>query len=69
MPSFYMMKTFKVNPDIIFPSNVFVRDYDGSRRDNIGEIKLKMTIGPVYFMIVFQVIDTETLYNFLWGRT
>lgn len=53
MPSFYMMKTFKVNPDIIFPSNVFVRDYDGSRRDNIGEIKLKMTIGPVEFMIVF----------------
>ena len=45
-----------------------MRAYDGSRRDTIGEIKLNMTIGAVAFMIVFQVMDMETSYNFLLGR-
>ncbi|XP_069152733.1 uncharacterized protein [Solanum lycopersicum] len=40
----------------IRPSNVFVRAYDSSRRDSIGEIKLNLKIGPVVFMIVFQEI-------------
>jgi len=47
---------------------VCVRAYDGSRQDTIGEIKLNMTIGPVEFMIVFQVMDMDTSYNFLLGR-
>lgn len=62
------LQSFKVNTDRIRPSNVFVRAYDGSRRDTIGEIKLNMTIGPVVFTIVFQVMDMETSYNFLLGR-
>ncbi|XP_027771374.1 uncharacterized protein LOC114076473 [Solanum pennellii] len=62
------LQSLKVNTDIICPSNVFVRAYDGSRRDTIGEIKLNMTIGPVVFTIVFQVMDMETSYNFLLGR-
>ncbi|KAH0682673.1 hypothetical protein KY285_020179 [Solanum tuberosum] len=40
----------------------------GSGHDTIGEIKLNMTIGPVDFMIVFQVMDMDTSYNFLLGR-
>ncbi|KAH0737648.1 hypothetical protein KY290_036353 [Solanum tuberosum] len=40
---------------------------DGGSRDTIGEIKLSMTIGSVGFMIVFQVIDMDTSYNFLLG--
>ncbi|XP_069151790.1 uncharacterized protein [Solanum lycopersicum] len=62
------LQSSKVNIDRIRPSNVFVRAYDGSRRDTIGEIKLNMTIGLVVFMIVFQVMDMETSYNFLLGR-
>ncbi|XP_027767963.1 uncharacterized protein LOC114074305 [Solanum pennellii] len=62
------LQSLKVNTDRIRPSNVFVRAYDGSRRDTIGEIKLNMTIGPVVFTIVFQVMDMETSYNFLLGR-
>ncbi|XP_049393035.1 uncharacterized protein LOC125857472 [Solanum stenotomum] len=54
--------------DRIRPSNIFVLAYDGSRRDTIGEIKLNMTIGPVDFMIVFQVMNMDTSYNFLLGR-
>ena len=61
------LQSLKVNTDRICPSNVFVRAYDGSRRDTIGEIKLSMTIGTVDFMIVFQVMDMETSYNFLLG--
>ncbi|KAH0773631.1 hypothetical protein KY290_010768 [Solanum tuberosum] len=63
-----ILQSLKINPDIIRPSNVFARAYDGSRRDTFGEIKLNMTIGPVDFMIVFQVMDMDTSYNFLLGR-
>ena len=62
------LQILKVNTDRIRPSNVFVRAYDSSRRDSIGEIKLNLKIGPVVFMIVFQVMDMETTYNFLLGR-
>ncbi|KAH0737644.1 hypothetical protein KY290_036349 [Solanum tuberosum] len=61
------LQSLKINPDRIRPSNVFVQAYDGSRQDTIGEIKLNMTIGPVEFMIVFQVMDMDTSYNFLLG--
>ncbi|XP_049373001.1 uncharacterized protein LOC125837979 [Solanum verrucosum] len=50
------LQNLKISLDKIRPSNIFVRAYDGSRRDTIGEIKLNMTIGPVDFMIVFQEI-------------
>ena len=45
-----------------------MRDYDGSTRDIIGEIKLNVTIGLVDFTIVFQVMDMKTSYNILLGR-
>ncbi|XP_070040057.1 uncharacterized protein [Nicotiana tomentosiformis] len=53
----------------IWISSVSIRAFDGSKRDNIGEIELTMTIGPVDFNIVFQVLDMETSYNFLLGRS
>ena len=62
------VESLKVNLDRIRHSNVFVQAYDGSRRDTVGEIKLSMTIGPVDFLIVFQVMDMEISYNFLLGR-
>ncbi|XP_019238934.1 PREDICTED: uncharacterized protein LOC109218987 [Nicotiana attenuata] len=49
-------------------SSVSIRAFDGSKRDTIGEIELTMTIGPVDFNIVFQVLDMKTSYNFLLGR-
>ncbi|KAG5620527.1 hypothetical protein H5410_005745 [Solanum commersonii] len=62
------MQRLKINRNRIRPNNVFVRAYDDLRRDTIGEIKLNMTIGPVDFMIVFQVMDMDISYNFLLGR-
>ncbi|XP_070026150.1 uncharacterized protein [Nicotiana sylvestris] len=62
------LQSMKINTDRIRPSNVCIRAFDGSARDTMGEINLTMTIGPVDFEIVFQVVDMVTSYNFLLGR-
>ncbi|XP_009610714.2 uncharacterized protein [Nicotiana tomentosiformis] len=58
-----------IDTNRIRTSNVSIRAFDGSRRDTIGEIELTMTISPVDFNIVFQVLNMETSYNFLLGRS
>ncbi|XP_075083257.1 uncharacterized protein LOC142167006 [Nicotiana tabacum] len=62
------LQQLNIDNNRIRTSNVSIRAFDGSKRDTIGEIKLTMTIGPVDFNIVFQVLDMETSYNFLLGR-
>ncbi|XP_070017117.1 uncharacterized protein [Nicotiana sylvestris] len=62
------LPSMKINTDRIRHSNVHIRAFDGSARDTMGEINLTMTIGPVDFEIVFQVVDMVTSYNFLLGR-
>ncbi|XP_070014219.1 uncharacterized protein [Nicotiana sylvestris] len=62
------LQGMKINTDRIRPSNVHIRAFDSSARDTIGEINLTMTIGPVDFENVFQVVDMDTFYNFLLGR-
>ncbi|XP_070002247.1 uncharacterized protein [Nicotiana sylvestris] len=62
------LQGMKINIDRIRTNNVCIWAFDGSARDTIGEINLTMTIGPVDFEIVFQVVDMDTSYNFLLGR-
>ncbi|XP_070009740.1 uncharacterized protein [Nicotiana sylvestris] len=62
------LQSMKINTDRIRPRNVRIRAFDGSARDTMGEINLTMTIAPVDFEIVFQVVDMVTSYNFLLGR-
>jgi len=62
------LQSMKINTDRIRPNNVSIHDFDSLARDTIGEINLTMTIGPVNFEIVFQVVDMETSYNFILGR-
>ncbi|XP_075095793.1 uncharacterized protein LOC142173842 [Nicotiana tabacum] len=62
------LQQLNIDTNRIRTSNVSIRAFDGSKRDTIGEIELTMTIGPVDFNIVFQVLDMETSYNFLLGR-
>ncbi|XP_075106868.1 uncharacterized protein LOC142179880 [Nicotiana tabacum] len=62
------LQQLNIGNNRIRTSNVSIRAFDGSKRDTIGEIELTMTIGPVDFNIVFQVLDMETSYNFLLGR-
>ncbi|XP_070047520.1 uncharacterized protein [Nicotiana tomentosiformis] len=58
-----------IDTNRIQTSNVSIRSFDDSRRDTIGEIELTITIDPVDFNIVFQVLDMETSYNCLLGRS
>ncbi|XP_070034790.1 uncharacterized protein [Nicotiana tomentosiformis] len=62
------LQRLNIDTNRIRTSNVSIRAFDGSRRDTIGEIELTMTIGPVDFNIVFQVLDMDTSYNFLLGK-
>ncbi|KAH0672810.1 hypothetical protein KY290_025039 [Solanum tuberosum] len=64
----FLLQSFKINPDRIFPDNACLQAYDILRQNTIGEIKLTMKIEPVDFMIVFQVMDMDTSYNILLGR-
>ncbi|XP_075084928.1 uncharacterized protein LOC142168165 [Nicotiana tabacum] len=61
------LQQLNIDTNKIRTSNVSIRAFDGSKRDTIGEIELTMTIGPVDFNIVFQVLHMETSYNFLLG--
>ena len=45
-----------------------VRAFDCTRREVIGEIEIKMQIGPCVFNVEFQVMDISPSYNCLLGR-
>ncbi|XP_019248614.1 PREDICTED: uncharacterized protein LOC109227879 [Nicotiana attenuata] len=63
-----ILQQLNIDTNKIRTSSVSIRAFDGSKRDTTGEIELTMTIGPVDFNIVFQVLDMKTSYNFLLGR-
>ncbi|XP_070007700.1 uncharacterized protein [Nicotiana sylvestris] len=58
----------EIGTERIMPNSVYVRAFDGIKRDTIVEIDLILTIGPVDFEVTFQVLDMDTSYNFLLGR-
>ncbi|XP_070013215.1 uncharacterized protein [Nicotiana sylvestris] len=45
-----------------------VKAFDGSQRATIGEINLCLQMGPTWFDVEFQVLDTSASYNLLLGR-
>ncbi|XP_050876141.1 uncharacterized protein LOC127079815 [Lathyrus oleraceus] len=47
---------------------LIVRDFDGSRRQVIGEVHLPICLGPHQFTITFQVMDINPAYSCLLGR-
>ncbi|XP_070025401.1 uncharacterized protein [Nicotiana sylvestris] len=63
------LQRMEIGTERIRPNNVCVRAFDGIKRDTIGEIDLILTIGPVDFEVTFQVLDMDTSYNYLLGRT
>ncbi|XP_070008545.1 uncharacterized protein [Nicotiana sylvestris] len=65
---FSTLQRMEIGTERIKPNNVYVRAFDGIKRDTIGEIDLILTIGPVDFEVTFQVLDMDTSYNFLLGR-
>ncbi|XP_070030755.1 uncharacterized protein [Nicotiana sylvestris] len=65
---FSTLHIMEIGTGRIRPNNVYIRAFDGIKRDTLGEIDLALTIGPVEFEITFQVLDMDTSYNFLLGR-
>lgn len=50
-------------------SALIVRDFDGSRREVIGEVDFPICVGPHQFTITFQFMDIHLYYNFLLGMS
>ncbi|KAL2325747.1 hypothetical protein Fmac_024805 [Flemingia macrophylla] len=45
-----------------------VRAFDGSKREAVGEINLRIQIRPIIFNVEFQVMDITPAYSCLLGR-
>ncbi|KAI6674158.1 hypothetical protein NL676_002064 [Syzygium grande] len=58
-----------ISEELIKPSKVAVRSFDGMKKDVIGDIELEVNIGPMPFMVDFQVLDIPRTFNLLLGRS
>ena len=47
--------------------SMYLKAFDGSQRDTIGEINLDLQMGPTWFDVGFQVLDISATYNLLLG--
>ena len=56
------------NASRLKPSSMVVRAFDSSRREVIGEIDIRIQIGPHTCNVVFQVMDINPAYSCLLGR-
>lgn len=53
----------------LLPSDLIVRDFDGSPRVIFGEVYLPIKIGPQVFSVTFFVMDIQPAYCSLLGRS
>ena len=57
-----------LNMEDFGPSNQYVRAYDNTRREVLGNVTLEITIGPTVQKVHFQVLDISACFNLLLGR-
>ena len=57
-----------VDTSLIHLTTMIIRAFDGTLREVQGEIELAIGIGPMFFMVNFQVIKVDSPYNMLLGR-
>ncbi|XP_070013336.1 uncharacterized protein [Nicotiana sylvestris] len=62
------LNKLKVDDERIHKNSICVRGFDSGGKDSVGNIVLKLTIGPVEFTMEFQVLDVAISYNLLLGR-
>lgn len=53
---------------VMKPSELIVREFDGTRRTIIGEVSLPIKIGPHTFFITFFIMDIYLAYSCRLGR-
>ncbi|XP_075074446.1 uncharacterized protein LOC142162043 [Nicotiana tabacum] len=62
------LQKMKIGSERIHLNSVYVRGFDGRGKDSVGDIILKLLIGPVEFTMEFQVLEVVVSYNLLLGR-
>ena len=62
------LECLNVDTSLIRPTTMIIRAFDGTFREVQGEIKLAIGVGPMFFMVNFQVIKVDSPYNMLLGR-
>ncbi|XP_070010976.1 uncharacterized protein [Nicotiana sylvestris] len=61
------LQKLKIGTERIHLNSVCVRGFDGGGKYSVGDIMLKLSIGPEFTM-EFQVLDVAVSYNLLLGR-
>jgi len=64
----YILKRLGKGFHEIRARSMYIKAFDGSQRDTIGEINLCLQMGPTWFDVEFQVLDISASYNLLLGR-
>ena len=62
------IELLNVDTSLIHLTTMIIRAFDGTLREVQGEIELAIGIGPMLFMVNFQVIKVDSPYNTLLGR-
>ena len=57
-----------VDTSLIHPTTMIIKAFDGTLRKVQGKIELAIRVGPMSFMVNFQVIKVDSLYNMLLRR-
>ena len=56
------------SPSDFGPSTQTVRAYDGTKRTVMGTLTSHVTIGPVRYSVLFQVLKIQPSFNLLLSR-
>ena len=59
----------RISEELIKPSKVTVRSFDRKKKDVIGDMEFEVNIGPVPFLIDFQVVHIPRTFILLFGRS
>ena len=62
------LKRLNMDISLILPTTMIIRPFDGTLWKVQGKIELVIGIGPMFFMVNFQDITVDSLYNLLLGR-
>ena len=62
------LECLNVDTSLIHPTTIIIKAFDGTFRGVQGEIELAIGVGPMSFMVKFQVIKVDSPYNLLIGR-
>ena len=62
------LECLNVDTSLIRPTTMIIRAFDGTLQEVQGKIELAVGVGPMFFMVNFQVIKVDSPYNMLLGR-